>query len=267
MPEVGARIMDLQEPERKMSTTGGTEQGTVLVLDDEKTIRKKVGSAVTDSGREVRAAPDKPGVTNLIDILAVARGTGRAEIEREFDGAGYGDFKKAVADGVVELLGAGARALRGAAARRGGARGDARGRGGEGAGDRRGDAGRRARAHGLRLARPSAQLRQPEIALETPFATSRRASSLSPMAVAELDLDLDVFAGPFDLLLAVVLREEVSLLELQLGEVVVAYVDHLEAGGRARPRGGDRVPRPDRLAAGAEVAADAAARGGRASSR
>jgi tryptophanyl-tRNA synthetase len=96
--------MDLQEPERKMSTTGGTEQGTVLVLDDEGTIRKKVGSAVTDSGREVRAAPDKPGVTNLIDILAVARGTGRAEIEAEFEGAGYGDFKKAVADGVVELL-------------------------------------------------------------------------------------------------------------------------------------------------------------------
>jgi tryptophanyl-tRNA synthetase len=53
----------------------------------------------------VRAAPDKAGVTNLIDILAVARGTGRAEIEREFEGAGYGDFKKAVADGVVDLLG------------------------------------------------------------------------------------------------------------------------------------------------------------------
>jgi tryptophanyl-tRNA synthetase len=105
VPAVGARIMDLQEPDRKMSTTGGTEQGTVLVLDDEKTIRKKVGSAVTDSGREVRAAPDKAGVTNLIDILAVARGTGRAEIEREFEGAGYGDFKKAVADGVVDLLG------------------------------------------------------------------------------------------------------------------------------------------------------------------
>ncbi|MFT3862972.1 MAG: tryptophan--tRNA ligase [Solirubrobacterales bacterium] len=105
VPEVGARIMDLQEPERKMSTTGGTEGGTVLVLDDEKTIRKKVGSAVTDSGREVRAAADKPGVTNLIDILAVARGTGRAEIEAEFEGAGYGDFKQAVADGVVELLG------------------------------------------------------------------------------------------------------------------------------------------------------------------
>jgi tryptophanyl-tRNA synthetase len=104
VPEVGARIMDLQEPERKMSTTGGTEQGTVLVLDEEKTIRKKVGSAVTDSGREVRAAADKAGVTNLIDILAVARGVGRAQIEADFEGLGYGDFKKAVADGVVELL-------------------------------------------------------------------------------------------------------------------------------------------------------------------
>ena len=105
IPEVGARIMDLQEPERKMSTTGGTEAGTVLVLDEEKAIRKKVGSAVTDSGRDILAAPDKPGITNLIDILAVARGVGRAEIEAEFAGAGYGDFKQAVADGVVELLG------------------------------------------------------------------------------------------------------------------------------------------------------------------
>jgi tryptophanyl-tRNA synthetase len=105
IPEVGARIMDLQEPENKMSTTGGTEAGTVLVLDEEAVIRKKFGSAVTDSGREVVRAPDKPGVTNLIDILAVARGTDPEAIEREFAGAGYGDFKKAVAEGVVGLLG------------------------------------------------------------------------------------------------------------------------------------------------------------------
>jgi tryptophanyl-tRNA synthetase len=104
VPEVGARIMDLQEPERKMSTTAGTEAGTVLVLDDEKTIRKKFGSAVTDSGREVARGPDKAGITNLIDILAVARGSDQAAIEREFEGAGYGDFKGAVADAVVELL-------------------------------------------------------------------------------------------------------------------------------------------------------------------
>jgi tryptophanyl-tRNA synthetase len=104
VPEVGARIMDLQEPERKMSTTGGTEQGTVLVLDEPGVVRKKFGSAVTDSGREIVRSPDKPGVTNLIDILAVARGSDQAPVEAEFEGAGYGDFKKAVAEAVVELL-------------------------------------------------------------------------------------------------------------------------------------------------------------------
>ncbi|HVW17559.1 MAG TPA: tryptophan--tRNA ligase, partial [Solirubrobacteraceae bacterium] len=68
-PEVGARIMDLQEPTRKMSTTGGTPEGTVLVLDDPKTIERKLKRAVTDSGSEIVRAPDKPGVSNLIDIL------------------------------------------------------------------------------------------------------------------------------------------------------------------------------------------------------
>jgi tryptophanyl-tRNA synthetase len=105
IPEVGARIMDLQEPESKMSTTGGTEAGTVLVLDEPDAIRKKFGSAVTDSGREIVRAPDKAGVSNLIDILAAVRGVDQSEIEREFAVAGYGDFKTAVAEGVVELLG------------------------------------------------------------------------------------------------------------------------------------------------------------------
>jgi tryptophanyl-tRNA synthetase len=104
IPGVGARIMDLQEPERKMSTTGSSEAGTVYVLDEAEAIRKKLGSAVTDSGREVVRGADKPGVTNLIEVLAAARGVDPAEIEREFDGAGYGDFKRAVADGVDELL-------------------------------------------------------------------------------------------------------------------------------------------------------------------
>jgi tryptophanyl-tRNA synthetase len=104
IPEIGARIMDLQDPATKMSTTGGTEAGTVLVLDEPDVIRKKVGSAVTDSGRDVMRGADKPGVTNLIDILAVARGVGPEAIEAEFDGAGYGDFKQAVAEGVVDLL-------------------------------------------------------------------------------------------------------------------------------------------------------------------
>jgi tryptophanyl-tRNA synthetase len=104
IPEVGARVMDLQEPERKMSTTGASEAGTVYVLDEPDAIRKKLGSAVTDSGREVVRSPDKPGVSNLIEVLAVARGVDPAAIEREFEGAGYGDFKKAAAEGVVEML-------------------------------------------------------------------------------------------------------------------------------------------------------------------
>jgi tryptophanyl-tRNA synthetase len=102
--EVGARIMDLQEPENKMSTTGGSPQGTVLVLDEPQTLTKKVRSAVTDSGTDVRRAPDKPGITNLIDILSVIRGTTPEEIEREFDGGGYGAFKGAVAEAVVDYL-------------------------------------------------------------------------------------------------------------------------------------------------------------------
>jgi tryptophanyl-tRNA synthetase len=104
IPEVGARVMDLQEPERKMSTTGATEAGTLYVLDEAEAIRRKLGSAVTDSGREIVRSPDKPGVSNLIEILAVARGADPAEIEREFEGAGYGDFKAGVAEGVAEML-------------------------------------------------------------------------------------------------------------------------------------------------------------------
>jgi tryptophanyl-tRNA synthetase len=104
VPEVGARIMDLQEPTNKMSTTGGTEAGTVLVLDDAGTVTKKIKSAVTDSGSEVRRGEGKEGIANLIEILAVARGTSEEEIEAEFDGSGYGDFKTAVAEAVVDFL-------------------------------------------------------------------------------------------------------------------------------------------------------------------
>ena len=96
--------MDLQEPTNKMSTTGGNPQGTVLVLDDPKTVTKKIKSAVTDSGSEVKRGDGKEGIANLIEILAVARGTSEEEIEREFEGSGYGDFKAAVAEAVVEYL-------------------------------------------------------------------------------------------------------------------------------------------------------------------
>jgi tryptophanyl-tRNA synthetase len=104
-PEVGARIMDLQEPTKKMSTTGGTQQGTVLVLDDADTIRKKFKTAVTDSGREIRYVPDeKPGVSNLIEILSVASGRTIPELENDYDGKGYGDLKTDVGEAVVELF-------------------------------------------------------------------------------------------------------------------------------------------------------------------
>jgi tryptophanyl-tRNA synthetase len=104
VPPVGARIMDLQHPERKMSTTGSSEQGTVYVLDEPTAVAKKIRSAVTDSGTEVRRAPDKPGVSNLIEILAAVQGTSPEEVESQFDAGGYGPLKQAVADAVVEFL-------------------------------------------------------------------------------------------------------------------------------------------------------------------
>ena len=105
IPEVGARIMDLQEPERKMSTTGSSEEGTLYVLDEPAAIQKKFRRAVTDSGTEIRRAPDKPGVTNLIDILAVARDTTPDAVEADMASArGYGDLKVAVAEAVVDML-------------------------------------------------------------------------------------------------------------------------------------------------------------------
>jgi tryptophanyl-tRNA synthetase len=104
IPPVGARIMDLQEPSRKMSTTGGSEQGTVFVLDEPRGIEKKIGAAVTDSGSEVRRSPEKPGISNLIEILSAVRGEDPAAVEQEFVQARYGEFKTAVAAAVVDYL-------------------------------------------------------------------------------------------------------------------------------------------------------------------
>jgi len=104
IPTVGARVRDLQMPERKMSTTGSTEQGTVLVLDEPDAIRKKFKRAVTDSGTEIRRGDDKPGITNLIEILATVRGVGPEAIEADFANARYGDFKVAVGDEVAAWL-------------------------------------------------------------------------------------------------------------------------------------------------------------------
>jgi tryptophanyl-tRNA synthetase len=87
-----------------MSTTGGTPQGTVLISDPPDVIRRKFKIAVTDSGTEIRRAPDKPGISNLIEIMSVATGDAPEAIEGRYDGQGYGRFKEEVADAVVALL-------------------------------------------------------------------------------------------------------------------------------------------------------------------
>jgi tryptophanyl-tRNA synthetase len=104
-PEIGGRIMDLQEPSKKMSTSLSTEQGAVYIADPPEQIRKKFKSAVTDSGREVRYDPaEKPGVSNLLEIMSVATGETIDGLERRFAGSGYGELKEAVGESVVELL-------------------------------------------------------------------------------------------------------------------------------------------------------------------
>lgn len=104
IPEVGARIMDLQDPTSKMSTTGASEQGTVYVLDEPAAIEKKFKSAVTDSGEGIVRGEGKEGIANLIEILAVIRAVDPGAIEEEFAGSGYGDFKLAVAEATSEFL-------------------------------------------------------------------------------------------------------------------------------------------------------------------
>jgi tryptophanyl-tRNA synthetase len=105
IPEIGGRIMDLQEPENRMSTTRGTPQGTVRMLDAPEVIRKKFKSAVTDSGTDVRHdREEKPGITNLLEIMSVATGEPIPALEARYDGGGYGRFKEDVGEAVVELF-------------------------------------------------------------------------------------------------------------------------------------------------------------------
>jgi tryptophanyl-tRNA synthetase len=105
-PDEGARIKNLQEPERLMSTTRGAPQGVVRMVDAPDVIRKKFTTAVTDSGTDVRHDPEeKPGISNLIEIMAVATGSSIPEVEARYDGQGYGRFKEDVGEAVVELFG------------------------------------------------------------------------------------------------------------------------------------------------------------------
>ena len=104
-PETGGRIGNLQEPAVKMSKSRGAESGNVLMLDTPDAIRKKLKTAVTDSGSEVRYDPEqKPGISNLIELMTVVTGQSIQDVESTYDGAGYGRFKEDVAEAIVELL-------------------------------------------------------------------------------------------------------------------------------------------------------------------
>ncbi|HEY1273587.1 MAG TPA: tryptophan--tRNA ligase [Thermoleophilaceae bacterium] len=104
IPTVGGRVMDLQDPSAKMSTTYSSELGLVYVDDEPDAIRRKFKRAQTDSGTEIVRRADKPGISNLIEIYAAARGVDPAAVENEFDGQGYGAFKEAVGEAIVEEL-------------------------------------------------------------------------------------------------------------------------------------------------------------------
>jgi tryptophanyl-tRNA synthetase len=107
IPEVGARIMDLQDPDSKMSTTAASEEGTIYVLDEPEMIKRKLNRAVTDSDDPpvIAVDPDKRGVSNLLDILAACKGITPDEAAAELaDARGYGDLKAAVSDAVIEML-------------------------------------------------------------------------------------------------------------------------------------------------------------------
>jgi tryptophanyl-tRNA synthetase len=104
IPPVGARIMDLQTPTAKMSKSADSPMGTLLVTDPPEEIVRKIRSAVTDSGREVVASPDKPALTNLLTIYSAVSGRSIAELEAEYAGRGYADFKGNLADTVVAFL-------------------------------------------------------------------------------------------------------------------------------------------------------------------
>ena len=102
--KAGARIMSLQDPAKKMSKSDDNPGEAILLLDDPKVIRKKILSAVTDSGKEVRVSPDKPGIANLLNIFSAVTGRPIEDLEKEFGDSGYGTFKNALADALISTL-------------------------------------------------------------------------------------------------------------------------------------------------------------------
>ena len=104
IPKIGARVMSLQDPEKKMSKSDENINSFVAILDDRDTVIRKFKRAVTDSEACVRFSEDKPGISNLINIYSAVTGKSIEEIEREFEGRGYGDFKLAVGEAVADEL-------------------------------------------------------------------------------------------------------------------------------------------------------------------
>ncbi len=104
IPKVGAKVMSLQDPSKKMSKSDENPNACIFILDDKDTIIRKFKRAITDSGSEVRFAEGKDGINNLMTIYSCATGKSNAEIEAEFAGKGYGDFKLAVGEAVADHL-------------------------------------------------------------------------------------------------------------------------------------------------------------------
>lgn len=104
IPKIGARIMSLQEPTRKMSKSDENLKATIFLTDTDDEIKNKIKRAVTDSDNSVKYSDDKPGVSNLITLYHISSGKSFGDIENEFDGKGYGDFKSTVADAVAEYI-------------------------------------------------------------------------------------------------------------------------------------------------------------------
>lgn len=104
IPKVAARVMSLSEPEKKMSKSSSNENSFVLVMDKPEAIMRKFKRAITDSEGGIYRSPEKPGVTNLIEIYSAVTGMTPEAVENEFNGKGYGVFKPAVGEAVVEAL-------------------------------------------------------------------------------------------------------------------------------------------------------------------
>jgi tryptophanyl-tRNA synthetase len=104
IPEVGARIMSLQEPDKKMSKSDANHNSILFLTDTDDVIKNKIKRAVTDSGSEVKFAADKPGISNLLTLMHLATNRSIPDIEKDFEGKGYGDFKPAVAEAMANYL-------------------------------------------------------------------------------------------------------------------------------------------------------------------